>query len=69
LKNTYKAFVRWSHANKEYLSEFSVETEHSESWLRNDIARSYNQQFEYTIDGRLLGIEVERIVENGGQAQ
>ncbi|PDY08460.1 hypothetical protein COM83_32125 [Bacillus cereus] len=60
---TYKCFVRWSNADKEYLSEFIVKTENSMSWLHEDIANSYNKQFRYLLDGRLLGIEIEEIAE------
>ncbi|PEE18280.1 hypothetical protein CON53_09160 [Bacillus cereus] len=59
----YKCFVRWSNGNNEYLSEFTVSTENSMSWLYEDIAKSYNNQFRYLLDGRLLGIEIEEIAE------
>ncbi|MBJ7988133.1 hypothetical protein JDS94_29815, partial [Bacillus cereus] len=48
----YKCFVRWSNGNNEYLSEFTVETKNSESWLYEDIAKSYNNQFRFLLDGR-----------------
>ncbi|EJQ42383.1 hypothetical protein IEE_03948 [Bacillus cereus BAG5X1-1] len=60
----YKCFVRWSNGNNEYLSEFTVETKNSESWLYEDIAKSYNNQFRFLLDGKLINVEVEEIVAN-----
>ncbi|WP_159146560.1 hypothetical protein [Bacillus mycoides] len=60
----YKCFVRWSHANKDRLSEFTVETDNGVSWLHSDITKSYNNQLRYTIDGKLINVEVEEIVAN-----
>ncbi|UFH99689.1 hypothetical protein [Bacillus toyonensis] len=63
MKKAYKCFVRWTHSDKNYLSEFAVETDKGSIWLHSDIARRYNQQFRYTIDGGLLGIDIEEITD------
>ncbi|PYD97098.1 hypothetical protein CR195_019760 [Bacillus cereus] len=57
----YRCYVRWTHSGREYLSEFTTETANSEEWLIQDITKCYNKQFRYTIDGKLIGVELERM--------
>lgn len=57
----YRCYVSWTHSGREYLSEFTTETANSEEWLIQDITKCYNKQFRYTIDGRLIGVELERM--------
>ncbi|PFJ81723.1 hypothetical protein COI95_07340 [Bacillus cereus] len=54
----YEVYVRWTNSNKEYLSSFTTETDKGVTWLYNDIANSYERQFRYLLDGKLIGIDI-----------
>ncbi|EJR03177.1 hypothetical protein II1_03057 [Bacillus cereus MC118] len=60
----YRCYVRWTSGGKGYLSNFTTETDKGSSWLHSDITKSYNNQLRYTIDGKLINVEVEEIVAN-----